>query len=60
MENQPPKTDLSRETTSDPTGHRNLVWLWVIGLLLISGAIWGIAEMIIMFQPHGYTRSPLP
>jgi hypothetical protein len=58
--NNPHNIDLSSETTSHPEGHRILVWLWVIGLLVLSGAIWGIAEMIIVLTPHGMARSPLP
>ncbi len=54
------KIDLSGETTSHPVGHRNLVWLWVVGLIVFSAAVWGIAELIIVFTPHGMTRSPLP
>lgn len=47
--------DLSRETTSNPTGHRNLVWLWIIGMILLSAAIWGVAELATFLQPptHG-------
>jgi hypothetical protein len=55
-----PKIDISRETTSHPVGHRNLVWLWVVGLIVLSAAIWGIAEMIIVLTPHGMVRNPVP
>ena len=45
------KPDLSRETTTHPVGHRNLVWLWVIGLILLCGAIWGVAKLTTYLQP---------
>jgi hypothetical protein len=60
MADQKHDIDLSNETTSHPVGHSNLVWLWVLGLIVFSAAIWGVTELIITFTPRGMPRTPLP
>lgn len=37
--------DLRGETPDTPEGHRIIVWLWIIGLVIFSLMIWGLAEL---------------
>ena len=47
--------DLRGETPDSDEGHRIIVWLWVIGLVLACAAIWGVAELASYLRPgpHG-------
>lgn len=43
--------DLRKETPMTPQGHRALVWIWIVGIVLLSLAIWGVAKMSTYLQP---------
>ncbi len=54
----PPKPESSHnlrvEEANTPEGHRLMVWLWVIGIVIFSLAIWGIAKLSMYIRPpHG-------
>jgi hypothetical protein len=45
------KPDLKGETPDTPQGHRILVWLWVIGLIVFSAIVWGLGKLTSYLQP---------
>ncbi|MBV9852231.1 MAG: hypothetical protein JO250_21400 [Armatimonadetes bacterium] len=47
--------DLSGETPDSAEGHRILVWLWIIGIVVFGLIVWGIAELTSNLRPgpHG-------
>lgn len=46
-----PVPNLSHETPTTQAGHRALIWLWVVGIILFSLAIWGVAKLTTYLQP---------
>ncbi len=51
------KPDLSGETPDTPQGHAMMVWLWIIGLVLLSLVLWGVAYLATFLQPPPHTNS---
>ena len=49
------KPDLTGETPDSDAGHRIIVWLWIIGMIVFGGLIWGLAYLTSFLQPgpHG-------
>ncbi len=50
------KPDLSSETPDSDEGHRIVVWLWIIGMIVFCFAIWGLAELSSFLQPGPHSN----
>ena len=49
--------NLRGETPDTDEGHRIIVWLWIIGIILFSAAIWGVAELTTFLRPGPHTNT---
>ena len=49
--------DLKGETPDSDEGHRIIVWLWIIGLIVGSVVIWGVAELASYLRPSAHMNS---
>ena len=45
------KPDLSGETPDTPEGHRIVIWLWIIGMVIFGFLVWGLAEITSFLRP---------
>jgi hypothetical protein len=45
------KPDLRGETPDTPEGHRIIVWLWIIGMVVFGFIVWGLAEITRYLRP---------
>jgi hypothetical protein len=46
--------DISGETPETAKGHRIVIWLWIIGIVIFGLLIWGLGVLTTYMQPgHG-------